>query len=258
MSRIEADTFSPLRRITKSSSGWRELWLKEDWWAIWLGLGIVIVAYRPLRQRHRAALGRGDAGEMDRASRSSARISPTTWPRYVVQFLLWLAAFSVALGALGHKPREFLPAFVVPLSCCRSSMFVVGQWDQAQLLQSRAAAGGAGARPRASPISFGLPRWLDAGFRVEFYIKTGIVLLGATLPFTLIVWAGPVAILQASIVSIVTFLVIYWVGAAARARPAARRDLGRGRRGVRRLGRDRDRRRGRRQEGAMRRSRSRW
>ena len=24
---------------------WRELWLKEDWWAIWLGIGIVVVAY---------------------------------------------------------------------------------------------------------------------------------------------------------------------------------------------------------------------
>ena len=36
----------------------------------------------------------------------------------------------------------------------------------------------------------GLPRWLDAGFRVEFYVKIGIVLLGATLPFTLIVWAA--------------------------------------------------------------------
>ncbi|MBV8401589.1 MAG: putative sulfate exporter family transporter, partial [Acetobacteraceae bacterium] len=57
-----------------------------------------------------------------------------------------------------------------------------------------------------------LPRWMDAGFRVEYYIKTGIVLLGATLPFTLIVWAGPVAILQASIVSLVTFGVIYFVG----------------------------------------------
>jgi len=55
----------------------------------------------------------------------------------------------------------------------------------------------------------GLPRWLDAGFRVEFYIKLGIVLLGATLPFTLIIWAGPVAILQASIVSLVTFFVIF-------------------------------------------------
>src|SRR5258707_13502474 len=57
----------------------------------------------------------------------------------------------------------------------------------------------------------GLPRWLDSGFRVEFYIKIGIVLLGATLPFTLIIWAGPVAILQASIVSLTTFTVIYFV-----------------------------------------------
>jgi len=57
----------------------------------------------------------------------------------------------------------------------------------------------------------GLPKWMDTGFRVEYYIKTGIVLLGATLPFTLIVWAGPVAIFQASVVSITTFLVIFFV-----------------------------------------------
>ena len=55
-----------------------------------------------------------------------------------------------------------------------------------------------------------LPARLNEAFRVEFYIKTGIVLLGATLPITLIIWAGPIAIVQASIVSIVTFLVIYW------------------------------------------------
>ena len=96
----------------------------------------------------------------------------------------------------------------------------------------------------------GLPRWLDAGFRVEFYIKTGIVLLGATLPFTLIVWAGPVAILQASIVSIVTFLVIYCVGVRLGLDRRLAATLGRRRRGLRRLGRDRHRRRGRRQEGA--------
>jgi uncharacterized membrane protein YadS len=58
----------------------------------------------------------------------------------------------------------------------------------------------------------GLPSWLDAGFRVEYYIKTGIVLMGATLPFTLIIWAGPIAIVQATIVSVTTFLVIYFTG----------------------------------------------
>src|SRR5258708_37596813 len=42
-------------------------------------------------------------------------------------------------------------------------------------------------------------------------MKTGIVLVGATLPITLILWAGPIAIVQASIVSVATFLVIYWI-----------------------------------------------
>jgi uncharacterized membrane protein YadS len=45
---------------------------------------------------------------------------------------------------------------------------------------------------------------------VEFYIKTGIVLLGAALPLTLIGWAGPTAIVQAAIVSLVTFGTIYF------------------------------------------------
>jgi uncharacterized membrane protein YadS len=58
----------------------------------------------------------------------------------------------------------------------------------------------------------GAPAWADAGLRVEFYIKTGIVLLGAGVPLTLLAWAGPVAILQAGIVSLVTFGVIYFTG----------------------------------------------
>ena len=29
-------------RPARITTGWRELWLKEDWWAIYLGLGLVI------------------------------------------------------------------------------------------------------------------------------------------------------------------------------------------------------------------------
>jgi uncharacterized membrane protein YadS len=54
-----------------------------------------------------------------------------------------------------------------------------------------------------------VPGWLKASLRTEYYIKVGIVLLGATLPFTLILSAGPVAILQAGLVSIVTWLTIF-------------------------------------------------
>jgi uncharacterized integral membrane protein (TIGR00698 family) len=207
MSQIElraGDGFSPSKPL-----GWRELWLKEDWWAIWLGLGIVIVGY--------LLFANG-------ASLKWIAVTPAKWSnldqlgahfadnyiRYVAQFVLWIAIFSLALTSLGHKAREFIPAFVL-LYVLSVAIFALGQWDQANKYNLE---------PPLVALLLGLlisnllapPRWLDAGFRVEFYVKTGIVLLGATLPFTLIVWAGPTAILQASIVSIVTFLVIYWVG----------------------------------------------
>src|SRR6201985_3633569 len=89
-------------------------------------------------------------------------------------------------------------------------MYILGNWEQASHYNLEAALGGFVVGLIISNLT-GLPRWLDAGFRVEFYIKLGIVLLGATLPFMLIIWAGPVAILQASIVSVVTFLTIFFV-----------------------------------------------
>ncbi|WKB34765.1 putative sulfate exporter family transporter [Terrilactibacillus sp. S3-3] len=57
-----------------------------------------------------------------------------------------------------------------------------------------------------------IPQWLSTALRTELYVKVGIVLLGATLPFTLIVQAGPVAFLQATVIAVSTFLVIYFVG----------------------------------------------
>jgi uncharacterized integral membrane protein (TIGR00698 family) len=188
---------------------WRELWRKEDWWAIWLGLGIVVVAY--------ALFANG-------ASIRWLAVTPARWSnlaqlgahfsanavRYLAQFLLWLAVFSAALTALGHKVRDFAPAFVL-VYALSVAIFALGQWDQANTYNLEPPLVALLIGLLLSNL-VGLPRWLDAGFRVEFYIKTGIVLLGATLPFTLIVWAGPAAILQASIVSVVTFLVIYWVG----------------------------------------------
>jgi len=54
-----------------------------------------------------------------------------------------------------------------------------------------------------------LPAWFNEALRTEFYIKTGIIMLGATLPFTIILQAGPLAILQATVVSVLTFCSIF-------------------------------------------------
>ncbi len=206
MSRIDVE--APPASGPSLTLGWRELWLKEDWWAIWLGLGIVVVGY--FLFAHGSSL-------------KWIAVTPAKWSsfaelgadfsanavRYLAQFVLWLAIFGIALTILGHKAREFIPSFTF-LYVLSILIFALGQWSKANYYNLEPPLVALVLGLLISNI-IGLPRWLDAGFRVEFYIKIGIVLLGATLPFTLILWAGPVAIIQASIVSIVTFIVIFAV-----------------------------------------------
>lgn len=181
-------------------------WSKDDGWAIAIGLAIVIVG--AVLFANGASL-RWLAVLPPKWSAFSQVVADLAdnWPRYGAQFLFWLAAFTTALLGLGYKARAFVPAFAL-LYAAAYAIFVAGQWEGAATynLEPPLIALFAGL---VIANSVGLPRRLDAGFRGELYVKTGIVLLGATVPFSLIALAGPVAILQASIVSLVTFAVIY-------------------------------------------------
>ncbi|MGB6485600.1 MAG: putative sulfate exporter family transporter [Steroidobacteraceae bacterium] len=176
-------TSAPIQHHAAHPSGWRELWLKEDWWAVWLGLGIVLVAY--------ALFARGHSLEWIAVSPAKwsdwsdiANHFAASWPRYIAQFALWAALFSVALRALGYDLRQFLPAFLL-VYLFAVLIFTLGQWSEANRYNLEPPLVALALGLVISNV-VGLPAWLDAGFRVEFYVKTGIVLLGATLPFTLI------------------------------------------------------------------------
>src|SRR5580658_9290517 len=185
----------------------------EDWWAVWLGLGIIILAY---------------VFYLAGSSISWIAVAPAKWStfsqlghqfatngiRYLALLGGFLILFTIVISFIGQKPRAFIPAFIF-VFVLSTIIYFAGNWDQASRYNLEPPLVALVVGLVISNV-IGLPRWLDAGFRVEFYIKLGIVLLGATLPFTLIIWAGPVAIAQASIVSIITFLVIFfaarWLG----------------------------------------------
>ncbi|HEY3783653.1 MAG TPA: putative sulfate exporter family transporter [Steroidobacteraceae bacterium] len=198
-----------LRRDLQGSSNWRELFTKEDWWAVWLGLGLTLVAVDLFLQGSSIGWVAVTPRKWAAVSEAAADLR-ASWLRYLALFVLWAVLLGAGARALGWRLRQFLAsfAFVYIVSVL---IFALGQWKQADHYNLE---------PPLVALLLGLlisntnllPRWMDAGFRVEYYVKTGIVLLGATLPFTLIVWAGPVAILQASIVSVATFGVIYYVG----------------------------------------------
>jgi uncharacterized integral membrane protein (TIGR00698 family) len=192
---------------TNKTSAWSEFWSKEDWWAVWLGLGIVILAY---------------VFYLSGSSISWIAVAPAKWStisqlasqfsanavRYLALLGACLVLFTIVITFTGQRPKAFIVSFIF-VFIASAIIYALGNWDQAAKYNLEPPLVALVLGLIISNV-IGLPRWLDAGFRVEFYIKLGIVLLGATLPFTLIIWAGPVAILQASIVSIVTFMAIFF------------------------------------------------
>jgi hypothetical protein len=191
-----------------SQRGWSSLWKVEDWWSIWIGLGLVglaitlfksgsslkWLAIAPAKWHGLADLGVHFARE---------------WPRYLALLVAWSVLFGLGARALGLPLRRFLPSFLF-VFVTSLLIYSIGQWDQSTRFNLEPPLVALALGLLVSN-TVGLPRWMDTGFRVEFYVKTGIVLLGAGVPLALILWAGPVAIGQAAIVSLATFGVIYFV-----------------------------------------------
>ncbi len=180
----------------------------EDWLSSVLGLGLIIVAA--------AVFAAG-------GSIKWLAVAPQKWSdasnvlrqlrldgiRYASLFAIWALLLGAAAAALGLGALRFWRAFL-PIFLLTAAVYFLGLWDRAAHFNLE---------PPLVALALGLllsnavgvPRWLDPGLRVELYIKVGIVLLGSSLPLTLLAWAGPVAILQAAMVSLVTFGVIYAV-----------------------------------------------
>src|SRR5271170_1109659 len=193
--------------IAARPSRWGELFRKEDWWAIWIGLGLVAVAIALFENGSSIKWIALAPQKWSHLANAGAQLQAHA-VQYAALFLLWAVALGIGAAALGIKLSRFLPAFLA-LYVAAAAIYFLGLWDQAAHynLEPPLVALGLGL---LVANTVGVPRWIDPGLRVEFYIKTGIVLLGASLPLTLLAWAGPVAMVQAAIVSLSTFGVIYF------------------------------------------------
>jgi uncharacterized integral membrane protein (TIGR00698 family) len=195
--------------MTTREGGLSDLWMKEDWWAVWLGLGIIGFAIGFFFAGSTLGpLAVNPPRDWTVLSRVGAHFAQT-WPWYVALFAVFAVVFTVSSAVMGHKVAHFLPGFtliyvvsVLILVVSQSRFFHTYSLEAPLVALILGLLVG-----NLAP----LPDWLDASLRTEYYIKTGIVLLGATLPLTAIVTAGPIAFLQATIVSITTWLTMFFV-----------------------------------------------
>jgi len=182
------------------------LFRTEDLWAIWLGLLVIALA-----------LGFFWAG----SSLKSWIVTPGLWSNgaelladfkqnalgYLLIYLGLGSVFTVSVVIMGRSARQFVVGYTILFASALLISYLAGwsvmdRWDL-------------GAPLLALLIGLiignirAVPEWFVTALRTEYYIKTGIVLLGATLPLTLIAEAGPIAFVQATIVSVTTWLTIF-------------------------------------------------
>jgi uncharacterized integral membrane protein (TIGR00698 family) len=183
---------------------------REDTWAIFIALGLVLAV---------------SAGFFLGASRlvTSTALAIPTWSGGLTKvtatfaahpvapiglFVVFLVAFSLASAAIGWDVGKYAAGFAL-LFVFSIVVTVLGSnqtlkdWQLETPLLALAIGMLLG-------NSIALPGWFQSALRTEFYVKVGIVLLGATLPFTIILQAGPLAIAQATIVAVTTFATIYF------------------------------------------------
>jgi uncharacterized membrane protein YadS len=188
-----------------TSKGWKLL-RTEDYWAIWLGMIVIILS-----------VGFFWAG----STLKPWAVTPGTWSdlsqltadlgdhffAFVSIFLGFGLVFAISMRIMGRNLGQFLAGYTI-LFLGSLAIFYLAGWSAVKKMDL-----GAPLLALLVGLIIGnlkaAPEWFKTSLRTEYYIKTGIVLLGATLPLTLIAEAGPIAFVQATIVSIVTWLVIY-------------------------------------------------
>ncbi|MEJ2187851.1 MAG: putative sulfate exporter family transporter [Acidobacteriota bacterium] len=184
-----------------------KLWTTEDYWAVWLGLGVVLLALGAYFTGGSISSWAIKPGSWSTAGALGANITKNLGHLLLI-FGVFGGVFTVSMAIMGRNVGQFVPGFIILFFGSTVIFYLSSNQFVASTLHL-----GAPLLALLIGLVIGnlikLPEWFKTSLLTEYYIKTGIVLLGATLPLTLIFSAGPVAFLQATIVSVCTWLTIF-------------------------------------------------
>ena len=187
-------------------SFFEKLWKTEDWWSVWLGLGLVFVAIIAMWSGASIkgwAVLPGKVSDFASVGTDLAK----NFGGYLTVFIVFCVVFSFSMKLMGHKLSHFIPGFIILFV----GSLIIFYLSSLQVMKDYSIEAPLLALIIGLIIAniWKIPDWLKVSLRTEYYIKTGIVLLGATLPVNLILKAGPAALMQATIISVCTWLAIY-------------------------------------------------
>ena len=191
-----------------------KLWKTEDWLACWLGFIIIAIgAVAVLTQAFDLSALKFSTWHLweNVAEKKSlvAQLNGKFWIKLLRTFCVLAVLFGAGVKLQGEKLKKFIPAFVVLFV-----LAVIVRLISAEFTLNRYLEWAFWALLVGLLISntVGTPEWLKPAIRTEFYIKTGLVIMGFSVLFSNIAKFGLYGLGIAWIVTPIVIIFMWWFG----------------------------------------------
>ena len=201
---------------TKKQSNLSDLWKKEDWLSVWIGFIIIAIGAVAVLTNafdfSALKFSTWGFGETEKATLAALGSQFTTWAfwsKTLVTVITLGVLFSIGVKLQGEKLSKFIPAFI--------ALFVIAVFVRlisAEFTLNRYLEWAFWALLVGLLISntVGVPDWLKPAIRTEFYIKTGLVIMGFSVLFSNIAKFGLYGLGIAWIVTPIVIIFMWWLG----------------------------------------------
>ena len=173
----------------------------EDWVACWLGFALILLALAGIQPEL--------PGFSWTADSLGAVFAPDNLAASAILGGLFLVVAMGGIGLIGASVRAFTIGFPAVFLLAWLSQFIAGQAGMKTWGLTYVITGLALGLFISNVLS--VPRWMQGAVRTEYYIKTGLVLLGSNILIGEILQAGLLGVAQAFFVILVIWYVCFWI-----------------------------------------------
>lgn len=192
-----------------------DLLKKEDWLAVWIGFIVIAIACVSVLTGwfDFSALKFGTwhwwENVEEKKSLASQFGNGTFWIKLLRTFLVTGILFGIGIKLQGEKLSKFIPAYLVLFVICILVRMISAEFTLKMYLEWAFWALLIGL---LISNTVGTPEWLKPAIRTEFYIKTGLVIMGFSVLFSNIYKFGLYGLGIAWIVTPIVIIFMWWFG----------------------------------------------
>lgn len=197
-----------------------DLWRKEDWLACWIGFIVIAIAAVAVLTKafdfSAIKFATWTLGE-NLSETAAAKVVPlgeqflswAFWRKVLTTVLVLGTLFTTGVKLQGEKLKKYLPAFLVIFVISLAVRLIAAEYTLNRYLEWAFWALLVGL---LISNTVGVPQWLKPAIKTEFYIKTGLVIMGFSVLFSNIAKFGLYGLGIAWIVTPLVIIFMWYFG----------------------------------------------